>query len=789
MGSLKENARFAAIEKKIAEKKALAAQKAAERKELKAKQKAQKETEGQQREKQPKEKKPKEKQPKEKQPKEGSSKFSAKKLFAPLAALKDKLPKKKEPQKRGKYVPVFSIRNKIILCFMIPIGFMALVGYVAYGRAADGMSQKYQDATMETLQMGSQYIETTAAFIKTEGARHAYDKTLTQYVQGLYDGDAINKAKIKENINSTLLSSQSMNAFIKNIHVVTPANVNMFSTMSNLPQEGILDAYREEFKNPENERQVIAWTDAHPSLDEIYSIKEKDAYILSYQVMSSSNNYVVVIDVAKEAMQTFVDDIDLGEGSVVGLVTPNGNELIHEMLPEGAESAYAEGEKVFAQQSFFTDALASVTEEKTAGSMEVRYNGQKYLFFYAKNLTTDVTMCALVPMIIVTSQADSIRSMTIILVILATVFVMIFGLIIVFGIQGNMKTISGKFGEVANGDLTVHVYATGHDEFQNLAGSATHMIRNTKKLVVKVSDATETLEESAQSVSDASAVLADYSQEITGAISDINSGMERQSRHAQQCVDTTDSLSREITEMVETVEQVKLLVEQTSDMIRQGMDIVRVLGDRAQETTKVTNMVAGSIEELRKDSESINSFVGMITDISFQTNLLSLNASIEAARAGEAGRGFSVVAEEIRKLADDSAKAAGQIKKQVVQIGERTQQSVQSANDAEQMVSLQTEAVNQAVEVFEQMQQRMDALVAGLQSIADATERADSVREDTVEAVRSISEIIEETAENTETVMGVADKLQENVDNLNGTANRLNEDMQGMKSEIDAFKI
>jgi len=166
-----------------------------------------------------------------------------------------------------------------------------------------------------------------------------------------------------------------------------------------------------------------------------------------------------------------------------------------------------------------------------------------------------------------------------------------------------------------------------------------------------------------------------------------------------------------------------------------------------------------------------------------------LNASIEAARAGEAGRGFSVVAEEIRHLADDSAAAAGEISNKVENISSKTLYSVQSAKEAQSMVALQTEAVDEVVKVFQDMQSRMNELVAGLREIAAGIESTDREREDTMNAVKNITDIIEETANNAEAVNEVAEKLQHNVENLNRTADVLGENMEGLKSEIAQFKI
>ena len=550
--------------------------------------------------------------------------------------------------------------------------------------------------------------------------------------------------------------------------------------------DGFLDEYKEDVASGEGRRSIPQWIDSHPVLDEKVTETEKD-YIMAFEMMSQSNNACVVIDIKPSTITDFMEEIDIGDGSIIGFVTPGGRELVVENVEEGKESVLPEEGNVFSGQEYYTAVMGEAVAD--AGTAEVDFQGEKYLFIYSHSADIGFTTCALVPMRVVTSQATEIRNMTIGLVILACVNVVIVGIFITAGIENNMRRISRRFGDVAKGDLTVTVSAKGHDEFQDLAGSATNMITNTKKLVNQVSNATGELEVSAQNVGQASELIHEYSQDITRAIGEINEGMEEQSRHAQECVEKTDILSNEIQEVSHVVERVEKLVGETEGMINKGMEIVQVLGDRAGETTQMTVKVSESIESLRKESEIINSFVATITEITEQTNLLSLNASIEAARAGEAGRGFAVVAEEIRKLADDSAKAAGEIRNNVANITAQTQNSVESASQAKAMVELQTKAVEEVIAVFREMQERMGQLIEGLKDIVVSTEKADGERSAAVAAVKNISDIIEETAGSAETVNDVANKLLNHVEKLSTTASVLDENMEGLKNEISVFKI
>lgn len=699
------------------------------------------------------------------------------------AEKKQKAPKQK---KSGKSSKLLSIRNKIVVCFLVPIVFMVIIGVSAYQKSAEGLSEKFTDSTLQTMRMATEYLDMSCDFIRSEGLKYAYDDDLRKYFLGMFEENPVDKLNFLTSTKSNLLSVQTSNPFISHMHIIPKKGVSLLSTKLSSGVDGFLDEYKEDVASGEGRRSIPQWIDSHPVLDEKVTETEKD-YIMAFEMMSQSNNACVVIDIKPSAITDFMEEIDIGDGSIIGFVTSGGRELVVENVEEGKESVLPEEGNVFSGQEYYTAVMDEAVAD--AGTAEVDFQGEKYLFIYSHSADIGFTTCALVPMRVVTSQATEIRNMTIGLVILACVIVVIVGIFITAGIENNMRRISRKFGDVAKGDLTVTVSAKGHDEFQDLAGSATNMITNTKKLVNQVSNATGELEVSAQNVGQASELIHEYSQDITRAIGEINEGMEEQSRHAQECVEKTDILSNEIQEVSHVVERVEKLVDETEGMINKGMEIVQVLGDRAGETTQMTVKVSESIESLRKESEIINSFVATITEITEQTNLLSLNASIEAARAGEAGRGFAVVAEEIRKLADDSAKAAGEIRNNVANITAQTQNSVESASQAKAMVELQTKAVEEVIAVFREMQERMGQLIEGLKDIVVSTEKADSERSAAVAAVKNISDIIEETAGSAETVNDVANKLLNHVEKLSTTASVLDENMEGLKNEISVFKI
>ena len=710
---------------------------------------------------------------------------------------KEKNQKDSVKKTKSKFM-LFSIQNKLIVCFLVPIIFMIMIGMAAYQKASDGMTEKFEASTMETVKMATQYIDMSFDFIKSEGTKYAFAADVGKYSLGMLESDQAQKAEFIKNTQKDIINSQALNPFISNIHIVPSDGIKIITTMTSATNtKGCYETYRETVAKGKS--GIQNWVDRHTYIDayldadsvakmDVAAFEETEEikYIMSYQVALQSNKGCVIMDISKSAIEEFLMGMDLGRGSILGFVTPNGREIVYERLEDGQETILTEGEKVFYPESFYSDINV---EEAFEGYREVKFKGEDYLFFYSRSELSGSAVCALVPLDVVVAQAEDIKGITTVLTILASIAVLALGIVIVAGIQKNMARISKKFGVVAQGDLTAQVVVKSKDEFMDLADSANHMIRNTKKLVNKVSNATDQLEESANEVGEVSGVIDNYSKNITDAIEEINQGMSMQSVHAQECVAKTDMLSDEMQEVTRVVEQVAKLITETETMIRQGIEIVQVLGDRAKETTDITQKVGESIESLRKETEIINTFVETITSISNQTNLLSLNASIEAARAGEAGRGFSVVAGEINRLASVSAEAAGEIRNNVTHINEQTVNSVDSAKQASSMVELQTQAVVEVVEVFNKMDERMHQLITGLDEITTTIGRADEERNQTVSAVKNISVIIEETAASAERVNEVAAKLLHNVGKLNHTADMLGDNMEGLKTEISVFKI
>lgn len=270
------------------------------------------------------------------------------------------------------------------------------------------------------------------------------------------------------------------------------------------------------------------------------------------------------------------------------------------------------------------------------------------------------------------------------------------------------------------------------------------------------------------------------SSDIQNVVSELEVGVNKLDTGSEDCLSQMDSLSGKISDVSVNADEIGKLSSSASETITQGMSAVRELTESANSTTTITQNVIDAIEELEEKSNTINKIIKEINDIAEQTNLLSLNASIEAARAGEAGRGFSVVAEEIRKLSDQCQTSAGKISTIVTEIAGKTKDVADIARQAKNIVASQTGAVEDTSDSFKQINQQVASLLQALGTISSTVEEMNTSRNETLQAIESISTVSAETAacsssvhDTAGTQLNVTKDLEQAAARLQGRSDRL----------------
>lgn len=672
----------------------------------------------------------------------------------------------------------FGIGKQILVCFLVLVVFIVAVGAQGYISASDGLRAKYEESTLETLKMTVEYVDLGCGFVESEGIKYAFAGNLVEYYRGLYKNDAKGRAELLKETNDTLQAAMISNTFINNIHIITSAGVDTLTTKrgsSTATPDGFLKEFKAEMAEIYGEGGMPKWIDSHPLVDEKMNLTA-DETLFSYACQATSGSAYVIVDMKKQTVLTILNKLELGEGSIVGIVTAGGRECI-----AGSDEA-----AIFGELPAFRECLGA---EEPEGFMEITYQGEDYLFLYSRHADGYFSVCALTPISTITSQAESIRNVTVIMVALAAVIAILVGALISLKMGRGMKKIIGSMSEVGKGDLTVQLENKGKDEFAVLTYAMNRMVAHTGKLVKKTADSVSALGEITHSVTETTDVINRYSRNITETIEEIHKGMNVQAENAQECLHKTDSLSDRIKLIRNKIEEIEKLIQATDEKILAGIDTMEVLGERAEQTDRKTNQVQESIVLLQEEFGQIEGFVETIDDISEETNLLALNASIEAARAGESGRGFAVVAEQIRKLAEGSAAAAAEIQKTVGGIREQAGISVEDARSARAMVELQTKAVEEIRGAFAGMQQYMQQVIRQMRDIVENTENADTERGATLQAIENISAIIEETVAAVAVLNETAESLLVHAEVLKDGADVMDDNMSGLESEIGQFKI
>jgi methyl-accepting chemotaxis protein len=267
-------------------------------------------------------------------------------------------------------------------------------------------------------------------------------------------------------------------------------------------------------------------------------------------------------------------------------------------------------------------------------------------------------------------------------------------------------------------------------------------------------------------VAEAAAAIASASSEISSSTEEMAAGAHDQTSQVGEVAGAVEEMTKTIIENSRNASSTAETAKRAKASAEEGGRVVLETVNEMKQIAEVVNMSAGTVTELGKSSEQIGEIIGVIDDIADQTNLLALNAAIEAARAGEQGRGFAVVADEVRKLAERTAKATKEVTSRIRRIQDDTLGAVAMMDEGTKTMEDGIRLADKAGESLNEIVGVSQTLVDMVTHIAAASEQQSSASEQIAKNVEAISKVTVETASGTHSIARAAEDLISLTENL-----------------------
>ncbi len=381
-------------------------------------------------------------------------------------------------------------------------------------------------------------------------------------------------------------------------------------------------------------------------------------------------------------------------------------------------------------------------------------------------------------------------------IVIVMVLVVVLSMGIVYLLDNTITTplrkitaVSKKIAELDFREDISEKYLKQKDEIGTLSRTFQTLTQQLREMISYINESANQVSASAQELTATSVQSAQISLEISSAVDNIAKGATEQADNTQAGTENAAILGQIIESNHKHVKGLNKATKQVNDLVSSGLIDVEHLASAAKQNKEATDEICDIVMQTKKSSELIGEASKMISDMARQTNLLALNASIEAARAGDAGRGFSVVAEEITRMADQSAASTKHIDEIINTLIHNVKKSEGSMIRIRETSQEQQRQVNETIQKYQAIATSMETSEEAATKLNESEKDMDDAKNVIVDMLYSLSAIAQQNAAGTQQAASFVEEQTVSAKTLAETSNKLTDLALNLQNTVERFKL